>query len=101
MARFYGTVQGGRGEATRLGHESSGLRVSAQSYSGDIVVSIGASSAYPGEDVAHIYIRPHGGYGEGKTLYDGPISQLLSQSGRKTLMQALVADMLTGEEEAA
>jgi len=38
MARFYGTVQGNRGRATRLGH--SQLRVSAQSFEGSIIVEL-------------------------------------------------------------
>lgn len=40
MARFYGTVQGGRGEASHLVHKNSGLRVSARSYSGDVNIEL-------------------------------------------------------------
>lgn len=38
MAHFYGTVQGGRGEASRLGHKSSGMLTRCNSY------TIGATS---------------------------------------------------------
>lgn len=40
MARFYGTVQGGRGQASRLGHPNSGLTTVAHSYTGRIRVDL-------------------------------------------------------------
>lgn len=92
MARFRGTVQGGRGEASRLGHASSGVAAVAQSYSGDVKVSMFDSG---GEDYVSIIIGPHGG--ADFVLYSGPISKLINQSARKTMMQAFVADMLTEE----
>ena len=38
MAKFYGTLQGNRGEATRCG--SNGIRTSAQSYDGSVIVNL-------------------------------------------------------------
>jgi hypothetical protein len=40
MARFYGTVQGNRREATRCGSKQSGLEVNAASWSGSIAVRL-------------------------------------------------------------
>jgi hypothetical protein len=38
MARFYGSVQGDRGEATRLGHRQ--LHVSARSWEGSVSIDL-------------------------------------------------------------
>ena len=40
MATFYGTLQGCRGLATRLGSKDSGLKVSAQSYDGSVITKL-------------------------------------------------------------
>jgi hypothetical protein len=40
MSHFYGTVQGGRGEATRTGHKTTGLTTTAASWSGAIRVRL-------------------------------------------------------------
>jgi hypothetical protein len=40
MAHYFGEVQGTRGKATRLGTRSSGLRVTAASWSGAIRVEL-------------------------------------------------------------
>lgn len=94
MARFRGTVQGGRGEATRLGHTTSGIRVVAQNYSGDVKVTMFDSS---GVDYVAILTGSHGN-GSDKVIYRGPVADLIKQSARKTMMQAFVEDMLTGVE---
>lgn len=71
MARFYGTVQGQRGEATRLGH--SGLTSTTRSYAGSVIVMM-----YLERDVEYVRI----GVGERSTscidytLYDGPVKGL-------------------------
>ena len=78
MARFYGTVKGGRGEASRLGHSSTGLRVSAQSYSGDVAVLMFVSST--GIDCVDISVHHHDG-GAGITLYRGPVADLQPRAG--------------------
>jgi hypothetical protein len=56
MARFYGTVQGGRGEVSRLGHASSGIRVSACSWRGRIETYIEAAGD---DDIMHIRADSH------------------------------------------
>lgn len=40
MSKLYGTLQGCRGEATRCGSKDSGIRVSAQSYEGSVIVKM-------------------------------------------------------------
>lgn len=40
MSTFYGTVEGNRGEATRCGSEQSGIRASAQSWNGSVIVRL-------------------------------------------------------------
>ena len=57
MARFLGEVQGARGEATRLGAATSGLRVEAKSWQGKIVVSL---AAYGDVDQVWIGAERHG-----------------------------------------
>jgi len=75
MAMFFGTIQGGRGEATRLGHANTGLRTSARSYSGSIIVQLYYDEP-TGVECADITV------GEGSTnhgrwsLYNGPIKNL-------------------------
>ena len=52
MARFRGTVEGGRSQASRLGHTSTGLRVHANGW--DVGVSVYAQ-AFTDKDEFHIY----------------------------------------------
>ena len=72
MAHFYGTVQGARGEASRLGHKRDGLRTVAASWSGAIEVA--AYQREDGVDCARISFRQHHGHGTSRLIYDGPIS---------------------------
>lgn len=92
MARFYGTIQGGRGEATRLGHANTGLRITAQSYAGDVRVHL-----YVQEDEDHccITVTDHGDSYASLILYDGPIRRLRDRSSRATMLKALVQEELT------
>ena len=52
MARFRGILQGGRGEVTRLGHASSGLRVCADGWDVGVTVYAQANGA---DDIFSIY----------------------------------------------
>jgi hypothetical protein len=74
MARFYGTIQGQRGKATRLGH--TGLDVTAQSYEGDVCITLEKSRDDDG-DLVHIYARPHDHGGKTVSLFCGKIADLL------------------------
>lgn len=73
MARFRGVVQGGRGEATRLGH--SGLTVRAESWQGAVRVTMQAAGEH---NRVTITAESHGA-GDGHPMgqiFDGPISDL-------------------------
>jgi hypothetical protein len=80
MAEFFGTVQGGRGKATRLGHANTGLDVTAQSYEGSIIINMYVGNA--GVKCVSINV------GEGSTaagtynLYRGPIKGLFDDMQR-------------------
>lgn len=71
MAHFRGTLQGGRGEASRLGHKTSGLHVEAASWEGKVVVTL---RHVDGKDVAEVRLAKHMGRGGDQLLYEGPIS---------------------------
>jgi hypothetical protein len=74
MARFYGSIQGDRGEATRLARSPSGLRASAQTWNGSVVTTVYGKD---GEDYVRIAVS--GGssaYGD-HILYDGPMKALV------------------------
>lgn len=70
MAHFYGTLQGARGEASRLGHKSSGLQTVAASWNGAVRVSL---EHRDGKDYATVELRPWHGRGTSRVLYDGPV----------------------------
>jgi hypothetical protein len=95
MARFYGTIQGARGPASRLGHPSSGLDVTAQSYQGDIMVEF---RAYGDEDHVFISARHHGG-GSAVCLYGGPVSALIHADARDLLLRQVAERALREEHE--
>jgi hypothetical protein len=91
MARFYGTVQGGRGRATRLGHATTGLTVTAESWQGRLHVHLSTEGE---EDHIELLIK-----GDGmpyRTLYRGPIAALLDQGARLRMFQDVVGDTLNG-----
>ena len=71
MAHFYGTLQGVRGEASRLGGKESGLRTVAASWEGSVCVYLSYEN---GCDWATVRLEPWHGRGESKLLYDGPVS---------------------------
>lgn len=59
MAHFYGTIQGARGEASRLGTKGSGFHASACSWQGRIEVLLGHNEA-TGKDTYRVTMRQHG-----------------------------------------
>lgn len=91
MARYYGSVQGGRGRATRLGHATSGLHVTAQSYQGDVMVDLFANGD---EDWVRILVQEHQSGASRRQLYHGPIRTLLDAHLRGVLMRGLVEEEL-------
>lgn len=81
MAHFYGTIQGSRGEASRLGGKESGLRVYAASWSGAVGVRLYEKD---GVDYANVYLTKHHGAGTEKSLYDGPVSGVKGNYGKES-----------------
>lgn len=73
MARFYGVVEGSRGQATRCGTPRSGLMAKAQSFSGGVWVEM---SDHNGQDWVTVYATNHGVGKATRTLYDGPVAAL-------------------------
>lgn len=76
MARFYGSVQGQRGEAHRLGH--SAIETVAASWRGGVKVTL---SPVPGDDTGAVWVRIETvkwmGEGTGpRVLYDCPLADL-------------------------
>ena len=62
MAHFRGTVQGSRGQASRLGGKSSGLVTSCDGWDIGITSNLHHSDTYG--DVATVYITSGSGYGD-------------------------------------
>ena len=72
MAEFYGTLQGTRGRATRLGGRKSGMEVYAASWKG-AVRSKAFYNPEKKEDWVRVELTPWQGAGVNKLLYLGPI----------------------------
>lgn len=70
MAHFYGTVQGNRGDAARMGSIHSGFSAVAASFQGAVDVHL---YHVDGVDKARIRLKPWQGAGVERTLYDGPV----------------------------
>lgn len=75
MAHFRGSVQGSRGEASRLGDKAAGLTTEAASWEGKVVVRLWYNDNQA-SDWATVELAPHCGRGikYPVTLYDGPVS---------------------------
>jgi hypothetical protein len=96
MARFRGTVQGGRGQASRLGHKTTGLRVHANSWSGSVEVIMHAVG-----DEDHVVINVGKDYII-QTIYSGPVKELKDLADlwrRKDELRAFVALLDSAEKE--
>ena len=70
MAHFRATIQGSRGEASRLGTRSSGLQTVAASWQGAVRVELYACGD---RDLARVSLTPHRGAGVERLLFDGPV----------------------------
>lgn len=71
MARFYGGVQGNRGEATRLGTANSDINAWAQGW--NLGAKIVSHIDENGEDCFHIYINS--GSNGGQSIYLAKITR--------------------------
>lgn len=70
MAQFRGTVQGGRGEAARLGHASSGLTTTCRGWQAGVDVYASADSE---GDYFGVYVNEGNGYNAGRGFRLGSV----------------------------
>lgn len=76
MARMYGSVQGARGEAHRLGHKRMVTYCATVSGAIRCEAFIGPNN----EDYVHVSMTPWQGAGMSHTLYRGPIGRFTRAS---------------------
>lgn len=76
MARFRGTVQGGRGEASRLGHQ--GLVAKASGWNGHIRVNL--FNQHDGKDIDWVHVWHETNDGT-KMIYNGPLNKHIDPRG--------------------
>ena len=79
MGTFYGTIQGNRGEATRMGSKSSGFRASAQSYDGSVITELSYRDNEDTKDetlVISINLSDSSSSYYGKNYFYGTLEQL-------------------------
>ena len=74
MAHFYSTIQGQAGEATRRGSKSSGIEVTAASWSGAVAVTLWHDER-TGQDRYRVEARPWHGQGERGVLAEGVVGE--------------------------
>lgn len=69
MAHYYGTVKGGRGEASRLGHKTTGLVTTAQTWSHTVTTALHYDEA-TGRDMLSVCVSAQDGSSI-RCLYSG------------------------------
>jgi hypothetical protein len=69
MAHFYGTLDGSRGQATRMGTKNSGLQTVAASWQGAVEVTLHHDD-HTQRDYATISLKPWHGAGVHRVLFD-------------------------------
>ena len=77
MARFRGTLQGNRGQASRLGTEKTGLSVTANGWHTGVSVQLDADPDNPGKD--RVLIWRTGGSGGPKTPKEAKECKLIGE----------------------
>jgi hypothetical protein len=75
MARFRGTVRGGRGTGSRLGHASTGLHVNANTWNGGVSVDLWVNRD---TDEDWVVVWLNAGNGKNITLYRGPVAKYVN-----------------------
>jgi hypothetical protein len=76
MAHFYGSIKGGRGQATRLGTKNSGMTAVVASWEGAVVIDA-YHDPKTGKDMVSIAKTPWQGAGEAKEVYSGKIGKVI------------------------
>jgi hypothetical protein len=74
VSHFYGLLKGARGEATRRGHKTTGLSVTAASWCGAIRVELYADTE--GRDCFRVIQTPWHGTGVSELIAEGVLGQL-------------------------
>lgn len=77
MARYQASIQGSRGEASRLGSPSSGITAMARGWEGGAKVVMWEGE--DGEDYISISVGPHSNVGQ-VTIVNAPIKALIAQA---------------------
>lgn len=87
MATFYGQVFGnGRTPATRGGTYDSGLRTSAQSFKGSVIVELTQPEDEDGNRELMVEVQVNSNTASrGKSLFYGTLDELCQKLGGKTL----------------
>lgn len=83
MARYRGTVRGGRGEASRLGHKTTGLTTVAKSWHGIIETRLYYHPRLKIDWARVVLANNIANY----VLYDGPVSQYRDPRGKQLLIE--------------
>ena len=89
MADFYGTLQGNRGQATRMGTKKTGIETYTASWKGAVRAHAYYNSAKK-TDWVRVELTPWQGNGISKVLYEGPIGgriRKISTHKHKTKMR--------------
>ena len=78
MAHFRGSVTGGRTQASRLGHKTTGLETTAASWQGAAHVRLW-HDASSGTDMVEVVLTQHHGAGVSPdvVLYRGPVGEFV------------------------
>lgn len=71
MAHFYGTINGARGQASRLGNKTSGLETVTASWQGAVRTHLYVKDNI---DYVRVSLIPWRGAGINQVLYEGPVS---------------------------
>jgi len=86
MSRFYGTVQGNRGQATRCGNSTSGITTEAAGWGGCIEVQVYEVNGYT--DGFSVTMKPWHGNGDSVRIASGVIGSGSSIAIEKELFDA-------------
>lgn len=81
MAHFYGTLQGARGQASRLGSKRSGLTVTAQTWHGSLTLTLWHDDE-TGQDMFTLQACEGSGRG-GREVMSGKVSDLASDVAKR------------------
>lgn len=76
MSKFYATIQGQAGEATRRGSVNSGIRASVQSWNGSVITDL--SEDKDGKTIVSVsFSNDSSSYG--REVFKGTISELVAK----------------------